>query len=281
MAQRRLGLRARVVERLEHALQRARQLGHLVIGLGMGDSPARVARSLDLARRGGQLGDGAHGPPRHREPGEQGQERSPGHAEDEEEANLAGRVAHVRQRTGVLEHGRTEGRHGDHARLDAVARDVGGLRVRQAEVGRALGLAQQDTVDRHDANRGVLGAAVDVEVGALAGRALPGPHDDPLAQVVGRLAYVVVEVRTDLAGREHPDDRREAEEDDHRERGRSAREPPADRHAAVGDEQASHPSGLRTRATRTPRRGSCGGGAARRPPRACAAGSRRRPRSCS
>ena len=77
VAQRRLGLRARVVERLEHALQRACQLGHLVIGLGMGDVPARVARSLDLARRRGQLGDRAHGPPRHREPGEQRQERSP------------------------------------------------------------------------------------------------------------------------------------------------------------------------------------------------------------
>ena len=51
-----VSLRARV-ERAEHALQRARELGDLVVGVRLGQRAARVARALDLGGGRGQLGD--------------------------------------------------------------------------------------------------------------------------------------------------------------------------------------------------------------------------------
>ena len=86
---------------LEHALERPRELGDLVVGLGVGDVPARVARALDLARRVGQLGDRAHRALRGREPGEQREDRAAEDAEDQEEAHARERVVDVGQRPRV------------------------------------------------------------------------------------------------------------------------------------------------------------------------------------
>ena len=72
-----LGLGARLVQRAQHALQRARQLGDLVLGLGPRHLERGVARALDLARHAGQLGDRAHGPPGHKQAGQQGQGAPP------------------------------------------------------------------------------------------------------------------------------------------------------------------------------------------------------------
>ena len=85
----RLGVAARRVERPEHPLERAGQLGDLVVGLGVGQAPARVAGALDLAGRVGQLGDRAHRPLRRREPGQQRQDRAAEHAEEQEDADRA------------------------------------------------------------------------------------------------------------------------------------------------------------------------------------------------
>ena len=53
----RLGVRPGGVERAEHPLERPGGLGHLVVGLGTGETAARVPRALDLTRRLGQRGD--------------------------------------------------------------------------------------------------------------------------------------------------------------------------------------------------------------------------------
>ena len=74
--ERRLGLPARGVELAEHALERARELGDLVVGLAAAGTLRRgVAGARDLARRSGQLGDRRHRAARDRDPREQRQRR--------------------------------------------------------------------------------------------------------------------------------------------------------------------------------------------------------------
>ena len=97
----------------------------------------------------------------------------------------------------------------------------------------------------------------------------------PVAQGVDGRGELVVEVAAHARGGELPDDDREQGEDREGERGGDDRQPPADRQPGEGRGtlQLRH-------ATRTPLRGWCAGAAVRRRPRACAAGSRRTPRSC-
>ena len=90
---------------------------------------------------------------------------------------------------------------------------------------------------------------------------------------------VVAEVVADPAGRERPDDHREADEDDQGQAGRDGRDPPADRPAlrvqSGGPAARGRLSHRRVaRGARSRRRAWCAGGGARRPPRACGAGSR-------
>ena len=56
----RLGLGVGVVERLQHPLQRAGELGDLVVGLGLGDRGAGVLRAGDLRRGRGERRDRLH-----------------------------------------------------------------------------------------------------------------------------------------------------------------------------------------------------------------------------
>ena len=63
----------RRLERLEHAVERVRELRHLVLGRRVGQAPRRVAGLLDLRRGGGEAGERAEAAP--------GQERGAERAE--------------------------------------------------------------------------------------------------------------------------------------------------------------------------------------------------------
>ena len=91
------------VERSEHPLERAGELRDFIVGLRMGDAPARVSGALDLASDVAQLGDRAHRTLCGRQPGEQCQDRAAEHAEDQKEAHARERVVDVGQRSGVEE----------------------------------------------------------------------------------------------------------------------------------------------------------------------------------
>ena len=86
----RLGLAARGVERAEHPLQRPRELGDLVVGLGRGEirgSGRACARSRAPASVSSAIGRIARRAVA--EAGEQGEDRAAEHAEDEEERTSA------------------------------------------------------------------------------------------------------------------------------------------------------------------------------------------------
>ena len=91
----RLGLAARRIERSEHPLERARELGDLVAGLGVGDVQAGVARALDLARGEGQLDDRACCPLGGGEPRQEGEDGAADDAEQQEELHSRQRVVDV------------------------------------------------------------------------------------------------------------------------------------------------------------------------------------------
>ena len=135
--QARLGLAAGGVQRPEHPLERPRKLGDLVVGLGVGDPPARVPGALDLARRIGQLDDRPHRALRGRKPGQQREEGPAEHAEQQEQAHVVERLVDLRQRPRVQQHRRvdpfTPTRAGDHPVAQFVER--AGLR-RHLERGR-------------------------------------------------------------------------------------------------------------------------------------------------
>ena len=102
--ERRLRLGARLVQRLEHALQRRRELGDLVVRLRVGDRQRRVARARDRARGVGEPVIGAMARARGREAGEQRQRGAAEHAEAEEDAHA------VRRRAATSETGARTGR---------------------------------------------------------------------------------------------------------------------------------------------------------------------------
>ena len=98
-----LGLTARGVERVEHAVQRAGKLGDLVVGLDGGDLLGRVARALDLARGRRQRGDRRHRAAGDHDPGEQRQAGAAEHADDEKQAQAPDGRVDGRQRARVLQ----------------------------------------------------------------------------------------------------------------------------------------------------------------------------------
>ena len=120
-AQRVLGLAARGVERVEHPVERARELGDLVVGLDRGDAAAgsrvrSILRAVAVSAAIGAIARrGDHQP---------GQQRQPGaaeHADDEEQAHAADGRLDDGQRAGVLEV--------DAARDDGRRRRAGSSRV--------------------------------------------------------------------------------------------------------------------------------------------------------
>ena len=126
--ERRLALGAGRVQRPEHRFERARQLGDLVLGLGVGDAQRRVARALDLTRCLCQLDDRTHRALGDEQAREHRQDRAAEHAATEEDPHLADRLVEVGQRLRVNEQARAVWLHADRHRLpdDLVAvLDVG------------------------------------------------------------------------------------------------------------------------------------------------------------
>ena len=99
---------ARLAERREHRLQRARQLGHLVLGVRARDPHRRVARALDLARGRGHLGDRLHRAPRGGQAGQQREQAAAEHAEGQEHLHAVGGRLHVGEPLRVLDHQRVD-----------------------------------------------------------------------------------------------------------------------------------------------------------------------------
>ena len=272
--ERRLGLAARLVQRPEHALERERELGDLVVGLRMRDRQRWVACARDRARRVGEPRHRRHRAGGGRQAGEQCEHRAAEHAEPEEDADA------VRGRLDVGEPARVlhvERPLAQRPRFDPEAVEVLAQRPRRREVRRVARRRDRAAVQRHHANHGVLARRVIVEVRAVLAELdvadLPVVIDDErrpdgLAQIVGRGGDLAVEVRLDAACREDADDRREPEQDHQREEGRAAGEPPADREPPI-------------RGGRSPRRGPYVGAWARHRLPACAADWRRTPRWCS
>ena len=282
----RLRVRARGVKRTEHPLQRARQLRDLVVGLGVGDAPARVTRALDLAGGFAQLDDRADGPLRRCKPSQQREHRAAEHAEQQEEAHTREGVLDVGDRPGVDQRQvavrlRRHRSYGDEIAVLGVL-TVGLLRRVDQQVGgrRRLGALDPHLVLRaqhlsliEDPDLRVLGTgeAAEADLGVLA---VGFQADEPDLVIEARLELVsggrdlVVELATDLPGRQHADDRRETGEDHERQCRRAAGKSPADRNRPI-------------RGERSPRRGSYVGAEARHPIPASSVGWTRTPRSCS
>ncbi len=278
--QRVLGLQARILERLEHLVEGARELADLVVARRLRDVPAGVARPGDVARRRGEGRDRAQRALRQGESSEQREQRSGEHAEREERAHACDGLLEVLERPCVLApdddaHGGVL--DGDEAapRLDEVPADLTRADVdRRAEIRavrrrrpRDRRLQPVEQADRRTVRQRVVVDARRDEHELVCGRPVD-PYAQPVLQAAGGVRGLAAEVRADLRGRELPDDDGE-EQQDHERQGRGdQRQAPADR------ETLKHGG-------RTPHRGSCAGAAARRRPRACGAGWRRTPRSCS
>jgi hypothetical protein len=248
---------------VQHAVQRARELGDLVVGLDLGDALARVTGTLDLAGRRRQRRDRRHRPPCDHQPGQQREAGSAEHADDEEQPQPSDGRLDGPQRPRVLDVQRVQRQVADalgqRARLDPVAIDLHRPGARWAEVLRVAGavelgaLGRDDADDRAGPGREVveLGAQVAEEVAAGARVRLGVGVDDALGEHARRPVDLLLEVLVQADRRQAADGPSEAAQDHQRQQGGSAGEPPADRH-------------LPRRGERSLRRGSYGGGAAHR-----------------
>ena len=273
-----LGLELRGLERLEHVVERSRELGDFVVGPRLRYLLAGVARAGDVTCRGGQPSDRLHRAAGQQQPCDQRQQCPADNAQHQEEPDAVdgaldvGDLARVLHDDGYGERPwATAKRHGAGTSLDAVRADVIGAPEggRNAEVWCVLGLIEDPAGERQDADLGVAGGAVGVEVGVVEdGLALRRGEVQPVGEVRHRRGDLVVEVRADPVDRQLTDGDREPQQDHERQRRGDQRQAPADR------DRVKHGARIR-------RRGSCAGAAARLWTRACGAGSRRRPRSCS
>ena len=144
---------ARRLEAVEHVLERARQLGDLVVGRGLGERRAGVAGARDVARAGGERGDRRHRAAADDQPAEEGEERAAEDADGEEQPDALDGGLDDRGLAAVLDDDRHDerplrvlDRHVADARLDAVAAGLRGAAEEDAEVRRALGLVEHPPV---------------------------------------------------------------------------------------------------------------------------------------
>ncbi len=89
----------------EHLLERARQVGDLVVRYRLRQLHVRVARARDRLGRLGEPRDRRDRTPREREPGQQREHRSAEHADEQEQLDPRQRVLEVVDGLGVLEVG--------------------------------------------------------------------------------------------------------------------------------------------------------------------------------
>ncbi len=157
--ERALGLGVGLGKLPEHLVERAREVGDLVVRAQPRQVHLRVARLGDAAGGGGQARDRLHRAPRHRQAGEQRERAAAEHAEGEEDAQprdragqrvLRLRVLHVRDR-------RLAERPVELARGDAVLADVAQPAGRRAQVRRAGRLGDRVAVRVEDPDDDVVG----------------------------------------------------------------------------------------------------------------------------
>ncbi len=188
-----------------------RQLGDLVVGLGMGDRQRRVARARDRARGVGEPRDRRHRARRGGEAGEQRERRAAQHAEAEEHAHAVLPDLDVGELARVLdeEHAGVE-RH--RPRLDQVPVPLLRGLARRHEVRRVVGLLEHLAVagdepdDRVLARRGVgvevravLGQRIEVVLAQEAVVVVHGARAHRALQGGRTLRHLAVEVRPDAA----------------------------------------------------------------------------------
>ena len=98
-----LGLLLRRLERVEHGLQRPRELGHLVVGGRLGNRLRGVARALDVACGRGHARDREHRAAPEQDPAQQREERAGQDAAGEEEPDAPDRRLDVGDLAPVLQ----------------------------------------------------------------------------------------------------------------------------------------------------------------------------------
>ena len=229
--QRTLGLAARGVECPQHVLERARQVGDLVVGLRLRQLDGRVTRPGDVAGRAGEPGDRRHRPAGEGQAGEEGERGTAEDAERKEQVDARDGVADAAERLRVLE-------AGDHlavgigqlARDDQVAMDAvrTGARRSEVDVGPDVVVV---AVEGHDVDRGrARRRRLDRLQVALDDRPRHRRLDGQLLlQVGGGHLELVVELRTNLLPGEHADDDGEQQEDRERQARGDQRQPDSHR----------------------------------------------------
>ena len=107
----RLGLGVRGVERVQHALQRARELGDLVVGLGRRDGARRVVGARDLRGGARQLArSAASRGARSSSPASSARPLPREHAEQQQQLDARDRRLDVAERAAVLDEDVAAGR---------------------------------------------------------------------------------------------------------------------------------------------------------------------------
>ena len=266
----------------EHRIERPSQLGDLVVGRRLRHRERRVARRRDFARGRGQRRDRPHRPLRHPQAGERRQQCSGADSDAEEQPKPADRgvelvvVARIEHVDGV-ERAR---RRGQDALRD---REVSKVRVRRSADWGGGEDSSGATSERP--------AESTIAIVASLARIRSSNSERPMTSFVagfdldrereltgGRLELLAEVVLESILG-EPADDRGERQQDREGQGGRDAGEAPADGPARRREHERA--AALRHRlcprarcASRSRLRVSCGADAARRPPRACAAGSR-------
>ncbi len=224
----------------QHVLERVRQVGDLVVGLGFGSVHVGVARAGDLARGARQAGDRPHRAACHDQPAEQRQQRPAEHAEGEEQPHAVDRAR--RSRSPAC---RTAGRRrlgpqrarrrleqplllahrlDQRPRHDAVVADVdhalgrGRHQGARARPGRRPRLSRRSTTRTSAAAGGGAAQRLAADVELAAG--VDGRRADLVLQVGGGGAQVVVEAGADALLGDGADHDREQAQDHERERRR-------------------------------------------------------------
>ena len=289
-----LGLAARRVQLTQHSLERARELADLVVGWWLGDRARRVAGACDLLGGGGELGDRLHRAAGDHHAGQQRQGGAGEHPQDQEQLDAGDRRVGRGERATVLDpdfanhqasrpfaHLRAVADHAVAVDVDRPAqRGVAQRRRVSGSLFDHAGFGQHPDDGRMLGPDQIRQRRLDLDV------VVRGYRDAHVAgQFAGGRFDLAIEVRTDAVDGQRADRDRERAQDRERQQRRDAGQLRADRQPIERLRQA--PARALGGADRTRRGGrsqlpgSCAGDAARPRPRACGAGSRRTPRSCS
>jgi hypothetical protein len=286
----RFRLPTRGVELAEHAVERAGQLGDLIVGGRLRQAARGVARAGDLGGGSGQLGDRRHRPARDCHPGEQGEAGPCQHSEKQEQLDAPDGVLGVGHAAAVLDDHPADrlavGQAHDGGNADhAIALDRRLRQARRSQRRRIGGRLRDDAfADREDPDHAVVGSGGEVAQPRFDPERVD--RDDELGgKLFGNVRHLAIEVGADAVHRQRADRDREGAEDDEGQKRRDARQANPDRQPVEAGRYARRRESQRrqgpTHEGRSRLPGSCAAGAAPLPPRAFDGGWRRTPRSCS